>query len=903
MIKRSLTAEKIQEKSNDLKLTLEEKELYNIFLEEYDEIFENILNLGEKAIFNSIISNATVLIGKEKINSYSKLSLAKIQSLLKSQNYMPDILSVKKIREIIISSKQSLNKFDPLNINDIIPHCDNTSKCYHICGEELLYPSKFNFIICLFCKMIYKSTQIHLFCKECMEDYYSEIYEKEEEQIEDYEKAIWEEYHCKNYYYEDMKCPRCNEGLYFSNKRKIFKCFNCKWKNKISNTKWKCKVCGKDFQSKVKIYIKFENKPKKVAVRNALVDKNYAKPDFNFKCKCGFDCNKEKYFIHDYDCNGMLLLGEYQGKKIVICSVCKEIMEYNKVEWFCPNCDNLLEKNTLSIPKFDPNNNDNIQDEHHNILNIHHNSNHKKNIYNHFNSGINVRNNGNFGVGPNNYSINNNINTDFIGVYRNKNTVINVLTENNNKEEHVSRKNSNISNYNAIDTNDYHPIIKPIQTEKSTKNIGINIFKKISQKKDLSSNSIIKIPKNIGLIGPYSSFKRPPSSNKIIPKNNSIQMNFKKDISNVSNEDFINNTHNEINRIQSFHEFPSHNISRENSLLQMKTRENSSKNLINSKIFQNINLNFNVNININNFINNNNNNNNNNSNKISNNYIIEPDEDFDPNDFTINKQVGEGTFGKIYSAIWSKNNELYALKKIISPSLDKIENIRSEYDLAISFIKKTKCSGIIRIFGSQSQKLEEGNYAFFVLMELASGDWEKEIKNRAQNKNYYTEGELINIMKPLIKTFSQLQQNNIAHRDIKPQNILIVGNEYKICDFGEAKIMNNNNDNEHMIRGTELYMSPILFNALKLKKNIVYHNCFKSDVFSLGMCILFAATLTFKSLYNIRELKDRDTIKNILARYLVARYSFEFVNIILKMLEINEEKRPDFIELENNFRD
>ncbi len=115
--------------------------------------------------------------------------------------------------------------------------------------------------------------------------------------------------------------------------------------------------------------------------------------------------------------------------------------------------------------------------------------------------------------------------------------------------------------------------------------------------------------------------------------------------------------------------------------------------------------------------------------------------------------------------------------------------------------------------------------------------------------------------------------------------------------------MNNNNDNEHMIRGTELYMSPILFNALKLKKNVVYHNCFKSDVFSLGMCILFAATLTFKSLYNIRELKDRETIKNILARYLVARYSFEFVNIILKMLEINEEKRPDFIELENNFRD
>ena len=133
-------------------------------------------------------------------------------------------------------------------------------------------------------------------------------------------------------------------------------------------------------------------------------------------------------------------------------------------------------------------------------------------------------------------------------------------------------------------------------------------------------------------------------------------------------------------------------------------------------------------------------------------------------------------------------------------------------------------------------------------MELASIDWEKEINKRNENKNFYTEGQLINILKSLIKTLSKLQQNKIAHRDIKPQNILIVGNEYKICDFGEGKIINenNNNNNENMIRGTELYMSPILFNALKKKKNVVFHNCFKSDVFSLGMCIFFAATLTFQ---------------------------------------------------------
>jgi hypothetical protein len=46
-----------------------------------------------------------------------------------------------------------------------------------------------------------------------------------------------------------------------------------------------------------------------------------------------------------------------------------------------------------------------------------------------------------------------------------------------------------------------------------------------------------------------------------------------------------------------------------------------------------------------------------------------------------------------------------------------------------------------------------------------------------------------------------------------------------------------------------------------------------------------------------------ESIKNILARFLVARYSMDFVNLILKMIEIDERKRPDFIQLENEIRD
>ena len=119
-----------------------------------------------------------------------------------------------------------------------------------------------------------------------------------------------------------------------------------------------------------------------------------------------------------------------------------------------------------------------------------------------------------------------------------------------------------------------------------------------------------------------------------------------------------------------------------------------------------------------------------------------------------------------------------------------------------------------------------------------------------------------------------------------------------MCDFGEAKVTQGNDVIRQTIKGTELYMSPILFRALNKRQKQLIHNTYKSDVFSLGMCILLAATLTFQSLYDIRELKDMEKIKNILVKYLIAKYSYDFVHVLVKMLEINENSRPDFIELE-----
>ena len=104
---------------------------------------------------------------------------------------------------------------------------------------------------------------------------------------------------------------------------------------------------------------------------------------------------------------------------------------------------------------------------------------------------------------------------------------------------------------------------------------------------------------------------------------------------------------------------------------------------------------------------------------------------------------------------------------------------------------------------------------------------------RLLNQKYYSEYELYQIINQLVKTLSLMQKNKVSHRDVKPQNVLIMEGIYKICDFGEARIIDGDGMVVQHVRGSQLFMSPILFYAYNHHISQVLHNSYKSDVFSL----------------------------------------------------------------------
>ena len=93
---------------------------------------------------------------------------------------------------------------------------------------------------------------------------------------------------------------------------------------------------------------------------------------------------------------------------------------------------------------------------------------------------------------------------------------------------------------------------------------------------------------------------------------------------------------------------------------------------------------------------------------------------------------------------------------------------------------------IMKIYGFFLRILDNTKFAIYVLKEKSKYDWDKEVKIHLSNKRYYTEKELINLLKQLYEALLFLKTKlNISHRDIKLlQNVPVFnGDVYKLADF------------------------------------------------------------------------------------------------------------------------
>ena len=843
------------------------EKIKNIFQSEFDEIFEDILLLSKEDFMSNIRNNINQLLSdmysEEAINDKT---LNKILKNCENEfddeyKYHYEILNKnwKNYERENRRGKISENSF----LNNFRKHCAETDDIpYHNCqnNQSKFYPvsieenGEIDYVICIDCQKVYFSNMILCHCNYCNEDYYSSTLSKNEDK--NLLPATWKKYHCEKVINEKMKCIKCNCTLYLNLKTKILVCLNvrCNFKSKPDKILWTCSVCKSNFRSDAIVYNPLENEYLKKIIRQTLYIKRRAHPN---KVPC---CKLNIYFTnfpHKNDCKGTLYFGELNNNIIVVCERCKSFNFYDRFIWTCPKCgfhfkDKKVKDNNsneynlrrtslehLRSSKYSSSTKLSSLDKENNESHTSFWSNLYKNKDDEEENIREVQRDVRRRFGNDLYENNNNNNN-----FNNNNRVINYREERERRrrerEEKYEREKKEREEREREKEENERKERERLREERRERRERERREREEREKKEENErekkNRLIR--KNIFDRFHYHKTEEEDGEDDSKLKKKSSGLFIRKQI--TTDEEQLNN-----------------------KLRHSRAKTEKKNTMIQKQI-----------------------------DKILNNTKLPK---FDINDYTLYKQIGEGSYGVIYQAFNNKDRKKYAMKKIIAHDIEELESFEKEFEL----VYICNHSNVMKIYGISINILDNTTFALYVLMELALGDWNDEIKKHLDQRKNYKEDELINILKQLVSALLFMQNKmKIAHRDIKPQNILIYKNKiYKVADFGEAKeakIAKQLNT----LRGTELYMSPALYDGLKKDKDDVRHNPYKSDVFSLGFCLVYAAFLNFNIIYEIRDVTDMGRMEKILQRHFKNKYTEKFIKLLCCMLEFDEGKRLDFVELD-----
>ena len=159
----------------------------------------------------------------------------------------------------------------------------------------------------------------------------------------------------------------------------------------------------------------------------------------------------------------------------------------------------------------------------------------------------------------------------------------------------------------------------------------------------------------------------------------------------------------------------------------------------------------------------------------------------------------------------------------------------------------------------------------------------------------------------MIKALAFLKKNHMAHRDIKPQNIICdevdEKIEYRLIDFGVSKGEIENTVDFHTIIGTFSYMAPELKTSHVEGEQQIQLDFYKADAFSLGLVILTMGVPEFKppnaNQYNTKKFKE--SLNQSMQKFNeIYKKDWILCSSVGKMLRREPKERKDCKEIEND---
>ena len=250
--------------------------------------------------------------------------------------------------------------------------------------------------------------------------------------------------------------------------------------------------------------------------------------------------------------------------------------------------------------------------------------------------------------------------------------------------------------------------------------------------------------------------------------------------------------------------------------------------------------------------------------------------------YVILKSIGEGGMANVYLAHDTILDRDVAIK-VLRGDLENNDKFIRRFQREAKSASDLTHPNIVEIYDVGE---EDGQH--YIVMEYIDG---KTLKQLVQKRGALTVDEVIDIMAQLTDGLSHAHDAYIIHRDIKPQNIMILDNgKIKITDFGIAMSLNATQLTQtNSVMGSVHYLPP--------EQASGKGSTIKSDIYSSGILMyeLLTGSVPFKGdnavEIALKQLKER--IPSIRKQNPLIPQSVE--NIILKATAKNPKNRYDSI--------
>jgi serine/threonine-protein kinase len=257
--------------------------------------------------------------------------------------------------------------------------------------------------------------------------------------------------------------------------------------------------------------------------------------------------------------------------------------------------------------------------------------------------------------------------------------------------------------------------------------------------------------------------------------------------------------------------------------------------------------------------------------------------------YQIIEKLGEGGMGTVYLAEQisiARKAALKLLQGTYASDAEFIERFRREARLAASLSHRN----IITVYDFD----QDDDGTLFIAMEYVNG---RQLSEVIQSEGPLDIGRAVHLALQMAQGLEAAHRIGVIHRDIKPDNIMVVGSpgaeEVKLMDFGIARLRDSGTTSRltrpDMIIGTPAYMAPEQAEGAEVSE--------KTDIYSFGIVLyeMLTGSVPFKasspSAVLIKQIQEKPLPLRKIRRTVPAAIE----GIVMRALEKKPPKRQQNI--------